>query len=295
MTKLLKIGIFSLFFTIFAAGLQGQQSTAEEVEIILNTSALRWDHTARFVLEAADVAAIKEPAEAFGFALERGWIPKNARPADPVRLNGLSLLLMRSFDLNGGWFYSIFKNPHYAYRELMYQDILPPGTDPAMQVSGERLLYMIGRILAITEAERQRLVATLNKQIARGSGAVTATVEVTKEGVSISLTNLQFQADDSTLTNTEKAKLKEIARILKILPQKKLLVAGHTALAGSEDGRLSISQNRAQAVADYLIHLRVRRPDEITVRGYGAIRPLADNATPEGMARNRRVEIIILE
>ena len=89
--------------------------------------------------------------------------------------------------------------------------------------------------------------------------------------------------------------MQEIAGVLETLPRIKLLVAGHTALAGSEEGRLNVSRNRAQTVADYLVQLGVRGRDEIEVRGYGAEQPIADNATPEGMARNRRVEIILLE
>jgi outer membrane protein OmpA-like peptidoglycan-associated protein len=48
-------------------------------------------------------------------------------------------------------------------------------------------------------------------------------------------------------------------------------------------------------VADYLIEKGVREADRIIVRGFGADNPVADNATPEGMRRNRRVEITILE
>ncbi|GHV69161.1 hypothetical protein AGMMS49928_10580 [Spirochaetia bacterium] len=330
--------VFLLFFTVFATGLGAQQNTVKEVEILLGTSEISWEQTVRFVLEAADAAVFTESAEAFDFVLERGWAPKNARLTEPVRLSGLSLLLMRSFDLKGGMFYSLFKNSHYAYRELIYKDILLPGSDPAMLVSGERLLYLVGKILALTEerdekqaarerrnvqaesekerlaaelaareeaerqriraeAEKQHMAEELNARITQGSGAaaVSTRIEVVEEGVSISLNNLRFQADDATLTATEKNKLQEIAGVLETLPRKKLLVAGHTALAGNEEGRLTVSRTRAQAVADYLIQLGIRGRDEIEVRGYGAERPIADNASPEGMARNRRVEIIILE
>jgi outer membrane protein OmpA-like peptidoglycan-associated protein len=48
-------------------------------------------------------------------------------------------------------------------------------------------------------------------------------------------------------------------------------------------------------VADYLIGKKVRGPERIVVRGYGAEQPLGDNATEEGRRKNRRVEITILE
>jgi outer membrane protein OmpA-like peptidoglycan-associated protein len=56
-----------------------------------------------------------------------------------------------------------------------------------------------------------------------------------------------------------------------------------------------VSTARAQAVADYLVGLGCRKRDEITVRGYGAERPLGDPATAEGQARSRRVEITLLD
>jgi outer membrane protein OmpA-like peptidoglycan-associated protein len=64
---------------------------------------------------------------------------------------------------------------------------------------------------------------------------------------------------------------------------------------GTVEMQTQFSIERAQAVADYLVQLGARRREEITVQGYGASRPAADNATPRGQAQNRRVEITILE
>ncbi|MDR2098093.1 MAG: OmpA family protein, partial [Spirochaetaceae bacterium] len=55
------------------------------------------------------------------------------------------------------------------------------------------------------------------------------------------------------------------------------------------------SQERAAAVAAYLIENGVRTPGHIMVRGYGSENPVADNSTNAGRKKNRRVEIIILE
>jgi outer membrane protein OmpA-like peptidoglycan-associated protein len=66
-------------------------------------------------------------------------------------------------------------------------------------------------------------------------------------------------------------------------------------VAGFAEGRMQVSTERAQAVADYLVSLGCRRPDEITVRGYGAERPLGDPDTQAGQAINRRVEITLLD
>jgi outer membrane protein OmpA-like peptidoglycan-associated protein len=90
-------------------------------------------------------------------------------------------------------------------------------------------------------------------------------------------------------------KLDRIAEILMNYPNRDILVGGHTALAGTAAGRLQLSVERAASVAEYFLSRNVRTPDRVVIRGYGAEQPIADNRTPEGMARNRRVEITILE
>jgi outer membrane protein OmpA-like peptidoglycan-associated protein len=126
-------------------------------------------------------------------------------------------------------------------------------------------------------------------------GIEDTSVRIVDEGIVITLEDIQFQPDSAILLQSEKLKLEKIAEILKRYPERDILVGGHTALAGTAEGRLLLSQERAAATADYLIANEVRSPDRIVVQGYGAERPLADNRTQEGMRKNRRVEIIILE
>ena len=77
------------------------------------------------------------------------WLPKNASLGDSARLNGVALLLMQSFDLEGGIFYRISKSAHHAYRELTYKKVIRGSADPDMPVSGPQLLLMTNRILAM--------------------------------------------------------------------------------------------------------------------------------------------------
>jgi len=122
-----------------------------------------------------------------------------------------------------------------------------------------------------------------------------ATLRVSDEGIVISLENIQFAADSAVLMSSEYSKLDKIAEILMRYPDRDILVGGHTALAGTAAGRLQMSQERAATVAEYLIRKNVRTADRVVIRGYGADMPIADNRTQAGMARNRRVEIVILE
>ena len=121
------------------------------------------------------------------------------------------------------------------------------------------------------------------------------TVRVADEGVVISLDNIQFYADTDIMLPGELEKLDTIVEILRKYQERDILVGGHTALAGTAEGRQRLSVARAAAVADFIIARNARAPDRVVVRGYGAERPVADNATEEGRRRNRRVEIIILE
>ena len=122
-----------------------------------------------------------------------------------------------------------------------------------------------------------------------------AAVRVDPEGITISLEAIQFAPDSPELLPAERAKLDAIGKVLARYPNRDILVAGHTALAGSAEGRRELSLQRASAVAEYLIRRGVRGEERVVVRGYGAEKPLADNGSEEGRERNRRVEITILE
>jgi hypothetical protein len=129
--------------------------TAAKLEALLNEPALTWSAAAAFVLEASGAANSLEPADAFRFAAERQWLPKNAAPEDAARFDGVALLLMRSFELKGGIFYSLLKSPHHAYRELVYKGLISGNADPGKPVSGSDLLLIVSRLLSITEKEEE--------------------------------------------------------------------------------------------------------------------------------------------
>jgi len=69
-------------------------------------------------------------------------------------------------------------------------------------------------------------------------------------------------------------------------------VEGHTDSVGSEEMNQKLSENRAQAVRDFLVKQGVQ-PDNITAAGFGKTRPVADNNTASGRQQNRRVEMVV--
>jgi outer membrane protein OmpA-like peptidoglycan-associated protein len=141
---------------------------------------------------------------------------------------------------------------------------------------------------------REELAGEIREEI-RDSGIPDASVRVVDEGVTISLENIQFLPDSAVLSASEKEKLDRIGEILLRHDKRDILVSGHTAMAGTGEGRMRLSRERAARAADYLIRKGIRGAEGVVVRGFGAERPLADNGTEEGMRRNRRVEITILE
>lgn len=142
--------------------------------------------------------------------------------------------------------------------------------------------------------KKEEAAKNIADEIAR-LGIDDASVRIVDEGIIISLENIQFQPDSAVLLESEKAKLDKIGEILKQFADRDILVGGHTALAGTAAGRMKLSRDRAASVANYLVSKGVRENSHVVVRGYGAERPVADNRTTEGMRRNRRVEITLLE
>lgn len=144
------------------------------------------------------------------------------------------------------------------------------------------------------EMNKAGIVDDIKKELEE-QGIEGVDVEAGAEGVKITLEDIRFEADSARLLPSERAKLDAIGGILRRYADRDLLVEGHTALAGLAENRGPLSLERAQAVAGYLEGQGVRAPDRIITRGAGADRPVADNRTEAGRARNRRVEITILE
>ena len=126
-------------------------------------------------------------------------------------------------------------------------------------------------------------------------GLENVTVKPDEKGLTIAIENIQFEPDSAILLESEKIKIQQIAKILENWPDNDILVTGHTALAGTEKMRKILSEERASTVAEYLIGLNVRDRFYVFTQGFGAERLVATNRTEEGKARNRRVEITIMD
>ncbi len=120
------------------------------------------------------------------------------------------------------------------------------------------------------------------------------TVRETDEGVTLSIPDIRFVADQAVILPEERPRLEAVARALKKVERRTFRVVGHTARFGTEAGQKALSVDRARAIVDFLVASGLEA-DRFVYEGRGASQPVASNDTPEGMAANRRVEIIILE
>jgi outer membrane protein OmpA-like peptidoglycan-associated protein len=100
-----------------------------------------------------------------------------------------------------------------------------------------------------------------------------------------------FGSGRSTLSPGAKSKLNQVAAALADGEQK-IVIEGHTDASGSDRVNQGLSERRAITVRNYLSERGIS-PERMTAVGLGGTRPLADNATPQGRASNRRVEIVV--
>ena len=106
----------------------------------------------------------------------------------------------------------------------------------------------------------------------------------------LDFSNITFEKNSSTLTESAKSTLAHVASTLKDNPAVNIRVDGHTDSSGRPELNLKISQQRAQSVLDYLIDAGIDE-SRINANGFGDQFPIAPNDTKAGRIKNRRIEI----
>lgn len=101
---------------------------------------------------------------------------------------------------------------------------------------------------------------------------------------------VNFAFNSADLTSEARTNLDKVAEVFTEFPDTDLLIEGHTDSTGDENYNMSLSKKRAQSVSSYLSSQGIAS-SRITVKGYGETAPRFDNATKDGQAKNRRVEI----
>ena len=140
--------------------------------------------------------------------------------------------------------------------------------------AGRQLIVTLNRYSGTTpEREREDVSASL-----RTSGRVT-------------LKAVHFASGKADITSDSEDSLDKAAQVLKDNPDWKIRVEGYTDSVGDKDSNLKLSDDRAQAVMNWLAEHSVDR-SRLTAKGYGEAHPVASNSRDSGRRRNRRVDLI---
>ena len=114
-----------------------------------------------------------------------------------------------------------------------------------------------------------------------------------EEKGSFILEDLIFETGSSALSAGKFASLTSLAQYLKIHPDRKVMLVGHTDAKGSLAGNIALSRKRAASVEKRLVADYGVDPRQLTAQGMGYLAPRASNLTDAGRTRNRRVEVIL--
>ena len=154
--------------------------------------------------------------------------------------------------------------------------------------------------LALTEIERTTI---LQKETARKEKfeavqamftAKEANVYRQRQNVLISTHGFHFPSGKSEIQTDNFPLMNKIIHAIKIFPNSRIEITGHTDSTGSDNINQSVSQARAENVGKFLIEVGELSMSHIKTTGYGESRPVATNKTEKGRAENRRVEINII-
>ncbi len=172
----------------------------------------------------------------------------------------------------------------------------------------QRLLDQITEkeyMLTQLQADHQQVAAELETRTAREEKFRKAkTVLNPSEGevlfnsandIVLRLSGLSFDVNKSDIKDEHIPLLEKVKSVIELFGDSKLVVEGHTDASGEPAANIALSEKRAYAVMQYLRQSLLISADRITAIGYGSEKPVASNQTSEGRAKNRRIDIIIMQ
>lgn len=180
----------------------------------------------------------------------------------------------------------------------------------ASQVEVDHLAYLTEQRAAIAEAageeraalaeiealgaERDSMMLDTRERRIDSLEAELAALQAkeTDRGLVVTLGDILFDVDQAELTPGGELQVARLADALRQMPDRSVLIEGHTDSSGTESYNLDLSQRRASAVEGMLI-LRGVDPTRVVTRGYGEEYPVTSNDSAAGRQQNRRVEVVI--
>jgi OOP family OmpA-OmpF porin len=168
----------------------------------------------------------------------------------------------------------------------------------SMKTQLERLDARLGgvseeRIALQRRVDAQERLRSSVVVIASSFTADEARVERQGDDVVLSLLGIRFPSGRSNITGDSAALMQKVRKALELFPDAAIAIEGHTDANGGESANLILSQDRADAVKQYLVTHFKMDADKISSIGYGEARPVASNESASGRARNRRIDLVI--
>jgi outer membrane protein OmpA-like peptidoglycan-associated protein len=146
------------------------------------------------------------------------------------------------------------------------------------------------------QQQNQALVKERDDLAAQLDHALSSVAQITKtaRGVVVNLPDILFDLNKATLKPNTQVALAKLAGIVQLFPKINLRIEGYTDSTGTDEFNMRLSRERAESVRAFLAQQGVANA-RMATEGYGPKLPVADNSTPEGRAKNRRVEIVLAE
>ena len=146
------------------------------------------------------------------------------------------------------------------------------------------------------KAQKDKLEASKNEAMDKLNALQSQMIQVTKDarGIILSMSDILFDVGHATLKTDLMTSLAKIAGILSVYQQFDVSIEGNTDNTGSEEFNMTLSQQRAENVMNFLIEQGIAQ-NRLTAKGLGMTMPIADNSTKEGRQKNRRVDLVITD
>ena len=175
-------------------------------------------------------------------------------------------------------------------REITLRGVVPTEEarrDAARTVENTFGVHTVTNLLEVQRANAAGLGAPVT---AKESGAVACQQEFT--GV-LAKEQIVFQPSWYAISPESFPLLDRLLALVRSCPHEQIEISGHTDPYGTLEANMALSRLRAQEVANYFIAKGIPKA-RLTVVGHGPNKPVADNNTPEGMKKNRRIDFTVI-
>ncbi len=217
--------------------------------------------------------------------------------ANYIELSGAYGMGVKAYD--GHKISALHESLDIINKQMTPVSVMVDGSYAKVYVNKQRMANMpnanLGRsnslLFNFTDVKGGKHIYIANIRIAAGGRDLYSTLEA--EG-RVAINDIHFATGKAEILPESYKSIEKIEKLLKSHPNLKLLIEGHTDNVGDFDANMKLSKDRAAAVKSYLVDKKGIAADRLETMGQGESRPVADNDTEEGRAKNRRVEIVKL-